>query len=101
MLSKSKRQLIKRLKTRKGRPREGLVLVEGVRSSAEALAAGADIRFAVRSPRLFDTPAGLALASTLTGRGLETVEVDEVGLAHEGCLLAPVEVACLKGGTSA
>ena len=82
MLSKSKRQLIKRLKTRKGRPREGLVLVEGVRSSAEALAAGADIRFAVRSPRLFDTQVGRALASTLTGRGLETHEVDDVSLAE-------------------
>ena len=45
MLSKNRRQLIERLKTRKGRTRQGLVLVEGVRASTEALAAGADIRF--------------------------------------------------------
>jgi TrmH family RNA methyltransferase len=82
MLSKSRRQLIERLKTRKGRPREGLVLVEGVRASAEVLAAGADLRFAVRSPRLLETPAGRALAGTLAERSLETEEVDDVGLAE-------------------
>ena len=76
MLSKNRRQLIERLKTRKGRPREGLVLVEGVRSSAEVLAAAADIRFVVRSPRLLDTEAGRALASALAARGSETAEVD-------------------------
>ena len=95
MLSKSKRQLIKRLKTRKGRPREGLVLVEGVRSSAEALAAGADIRFAVRSPRLFDTEAGRALASTLVGRGLATNEVDDVSLAELSDTEHPQGVLCI------
>ena len=39
MPSKSKILLIERLKTRKGRPREGLVLVEGVRCVREALVA--------------------------------------------------------------
>ncbi|HAW89779.1 MAG TPA: hypothetical protein DCX61_03875, partial [Gemmatimonadetes bacterium] len=86
MLSKNRRQLIERLKTRKGRPREGLVLVEGVRASAEALAAGADIRFVVRSPRLLDTEAGRTLASALTGRELQTdgvavTELTDVELA--------------------
>ena len=95
MLSKSRRQLIERLKTRKGRPREGLVLVEGVRSSAEALAAGADVRFVVRSPRLFDTPAGRALASTLEGRGLETDEVDDAGLAELSDTEHPQGVLCV------
>ena len=76
MLSKNRRQLIERLKTRKGRPREGLVLVEGVRSSAEVVAAAADIRFVVRSPRLLDTEAGRALASALAAGGSETAQAD-------------------------
>ncbi len=95
MLSKSRRQLIERLKTRKGRPREGLVLVEGVRSSAEALAAGAEFRFVVRSPRLLDTEAGRALASTLAGRGLETGEVDDADLTELSDTEHPQGVLCV------
>ena len=82
MLSKNRRQLVERLKTRKGRPREGLVLVEGVRSSAEVLAAGADIRFVIRSPRLLDTEAGRAVASTLVARGPEIDDVADADLAE-------------------
>ena len=74
MPSKNKTLLIERLKTRKGRPREGLVLVEGVRCVREALAAEVKVRFAVRSPRLLDTEAGRALAADLSDRG---VSVDE------------------------
>ena len=95
MLSKSRRQLIGRLKTRKGRPREGLVLVEGVRASAEMLAAGADIRFVVRSPRLLDTEAGRTLASTLARRGPETVEVDDADLAELSDTEHPQGVLCV------
>lgn len=94
MLSKNRRQLIERLKTRKGRPREGLVLVEGVRASAEALAAGADIRFVVRSPRLLDTEAGRTLASVLTGRELQTDGVDVTELTDVE--LADAELAELS-----
>lgn len=95
MLSKSRRQLIERLKTRKGRPREGLVLVEGVRSTAEALASGIDIRFAVRSPRLSDTEAGQALATALAGRSLESDEVDEADLAELSGTEHPQGVLCV------
>ena len=94
MLSKNRRQLIERLKTRKGQPREGLVLVEGVRASAEALAAGADIRFVVRSPRLLDTEAGRTLASALTGRELQTDGVDVTELTDVE--LADAELAELS-----
>ena len=51
-LSKSKSQLIGRLKDRKLRAREGLVLVEGVRAVTEVLDAGKGVRFAVGAPRL-------------------------------------------------
>ncbi len=95
MLSKNRRQLIERLKTRKGRPREGLVLVEGVRASAEVLAAGADMRFVIRSPRLLDTEAGRALASTLAGRGQETEEVDDTDLAELSDTEHPQGVLCV------
>ena len=95
MLSKNRRQLIERLKTRKGRPREGLVLVEGVRASAEVLAAGADMRFVIRSPRLLDTEAGRTLASTLAGRGLETEEVDDADLAALSDTEHPQGVLCV------
>ena len=95
MLSKNRRQLIERLKTRKGRPREGLVLVEGVRASAEVFAAGADIRFVVRSPRLLDTEAGRTLASTLAGGGPETVEVEDADLAELSDTKHPQGVLCV------
>ena len=95
MLSKNRRQLIERLKTRKGRPREGLVLVEGVRASAEVLAAGADIRFVVRSPRLLDTESGRTLASTLAGLGLEPDEVDDADLAELSDTEHPQGVLCV------
>ena len=95
MLSKNRRQLIERLKTRKGRPREGLVLVEGVRSSAEVLAAGADIRFTVRSPRLLDTEVGRTLASALAARGPEAVEVDDADLAELSDTEHPQGVLCV------
>ena len=75
MPSKTKTLLIERLKTRKGRPREGLVLVEGVRCVQEALDAGVGARFAVRSPRLLGSEAGRALAADISRRG---VPVDEI-----------------------
>jgi TrmH family RNA methyltransferase len=96
MLSKSRRQLIERLKTRKGRPRQGLVLVEGVRSVAEALAAGADIRFAVQSPRLLGTEPGRALASTLAGQGPEAEEVDDSELDELSATEHPQGVLCVS-----
>ena len=95
VLSKNRRQLIERLKTRKGRPREGLVLVEGVRSSAEAVAAGADIRFVVRSPRLLDTEAGRTVASALAVRGPETDEVDDADLTELSDTEHPQGVLCV------
>jgi len=95
MLSKNRRQLIERLKTRKGRPREGLVLVEGVRAAAEVLAAGADIRFVVRSPRLLDTEAGRTLASSLLGLGLETAELADAELAELSDTEQPQGVLCV------
>ena len=77
MPSRNRILLIERLKTRKGRPREGLVLVEGVRCVREALAADVQARFAVRSPRLLGTEAGRALAADISNRGVPADEIDD------------------------
>ncbi len=74
MPSKTRRLLIERLKSRKGRPRERLVLVEGLRCAREALSAGVGVRFAVRSPRLLGTEAGRALAADLSQLGVPVEE---------------------------
>lgn len=95
MLSKSRRRLIERLKTRKGRPREGLVLVEGVRSVAEVLAAGADIRFAVQSPRLLGTEAGRVVASILAGGVPDVDEVDDSDLDEFSATEHPQGILCV------
>lgn len=75
-LSDARRRLVARLHRRRTREREGLVLVEGVRSVGEAFAAGAEIRFAVVSPRgvRFDT---VGLIEGFHARGTEIVEVDD------------------------
>ena len=80
-LSRERTRLIERLKNRRTREREGLFLVEGVRSAAEALAAGAHVRFAVISPRLTDLAEGAALRARL-GEAVETVEVTHEELAE-------------------
>ena len=53
-LSDRRRRLVGRLRVRKTREREGLVLVEGVRAVRDVMAAGARPRFAVVSSRLAD-----------------------------------------------
>lgn len=76
-LSQGRTRLIARLRARKTREREGLVLVEGVRASAEALDGGAAVTLAVVSPRLESTEAGARLAARLQG-----LEVGRVGDAE-------------------
>ena len=76
-LSQRRAQLIGRLRHRKTREREGLVLVEGIRSVREALEAGADTLFAVRSPRLDTLAWGGALRQRLDDAVGEVAEVDD------------------------
>lgn len=73
-------RLVERLKTRKGRVREALVLLEGVRCVAAALDAGAPIRFVVIAPSLADRPEGASLIERLRAAHLDirTVEDDEL-----------------------
>ena len=80
-LSKNKIQLIERLKSRKGRAREGLVLVEGARCVQEALAAGVEVRFVVQSPRLLEGEAGKALAGVVSEGGWTVDLVEDQDLS--------------------
>lgn len=81
-LSQRRAQLLGRLRQRKTREREGLVLVEGIRAVEEALSAGAEATFAVTAPRLLSLAGGEELRDALARSGVETVETDDAGLAH-------------------
>lgn len=75
-LSQRRVQLLGRLRHRKTREREGLVLVEGIRSVGEALKAGAEPVFAVVSPRLEGMAWGAGLLSALRSR---VADLERVG----------------------
>lgn len=78
-LSRRRELLIGRLRRRKSRQRERLFLVEGVRCARQVLDAGVVPRFAVCSPGLDRTAAGMALHRRLR-RG-DLVEVPDTRLA--------------------
>jgi TrmH family RNA methyltransferase len=80
-LSQRRRRLVQRLRRRKARAGEGLVLVEGVRAVGEALAGRADVRFLVTSPGLALTPGGSELLALGKKRGLSAEETDDRELA--------------------
>lgn len=80
-LSKRKEKLIGRLRRRRTRPREGLVLVEGLNTVEEALDAGVELRFAVAAPSLREFGRGRRLVERLEGGDapLEWVDEDTFG----------------------
>jgi RNA methyltransferase, TrmH family len=80
-LSQRAKRLVERLKTRRGRSREGLVLVEGIRAVGTALDGGAVARFAVTSPRLMESDSGAALADRLRHLRIDVRHVDDAELA--------------------
>jgi len=80
-LSQRRGRVLGRLRRRKTREREGLVLVEGVRAVGEALRGGAVGRFAVASPALDRTPEGVSVRRALEEAGVEVDEIDDGDLA--------------------
>ncbi|NIP81452.1 MAG: RNA methyltransferase, partial [Gemmatimonadetes bacterium] len=80
-LSRSKEKLIGRLRSRRMRPREGLVLIEGLHTCVEAVDAGARIRFAVASRSLPEAAEGRRLAEHLEATGVVVEWVGEEILA--------------------
>jgi TrmH family RNA methyltransferase len=79
-LGRGRRKLLARLRARKTREREGLFLVEGIRSAREALHTGAEIAFAVRAPRLRALGGGEALERRLHDSGVEVHAVEDADL---------------------
>lgn len=88
-LSQRRAQVVGRLRQRKTREREGLVLVEGVRAVSEALHAGARAVFAVVSPRLAAVDGGVAVRAALDGSRVEVAEVDDGELSRLSDTEAP------------
>lgn len=95
-LSRRRERILGRLRSRRSREREGLFLVEGVRGVAEALEAGAEIRYAVVSPGLESTEAGVALLGRLEAAGVEPDRVEDARLEELSDTRTPqgLVVAC-------
>ncbi|MDE0474874.1 MAG: hypothetical protein OXI50_09970, partial [Gammaproteobacteria bacterium] len=89
VLSKRRTRMLARLGSAQGRVREGSVLVEGVRATAEALASGVVVRFAVCSRALTRSPAGEALLAELEARGLTPHWVGEREMAAVSATASP------------
>lgn len=81
VLSQTRRALLRRLGQRKGREREGLVLVEGIRAVGEALNAGASPELALVAPRLRRLEGGTELEERIGSleAPVEHVEDHELG----------------------
>jgi TrmH family RNA methyltransferase len=65
------------LKRRKGRERQGVFVVEGIRGVEELLRSTFAVRGALVTPRLRDSARGSALLQQLQARDIPTEEVDE------------------------
>ena len=82
LLSQRRASLLKRLAIRRQREREGLVLVEGVRTLSEALQAGANVRFALISGRLRSTDLGRNLEARLLAGGFDVTVINDEELTR-------------------
>jgi TrmH family RNA methyltransferase len=80
-LSKSKSRLIGRLKDRKLRDREGMVLVEGVRAAGEVLNAGIRVSFAVAAPKVRGGERGGDLVERLEASSVPVEWLDDRDMA--------------------
>lgn len=101
-LSQRRARMVGRLRHRKTRERDELVLVEGVRGAREALDAGAEVRFALASPRLEGSEEGRALLDRLRASGTDVEGVDDAALASLSDTEAPqgVLLVCAEPGAS-
>lgn len=76
-LSQRRASLLGRLSIRRQREREGLVLVEGLRSAREALDAGVRVRFAVLHQSFVERTEGHALEERMRDAGIDVDRVDD------------------------
>jgi len=76
-LSRARSRLLEKLQRRKTRTRERAYVAEGVRCVAEVLDGGADIKFAVISPRLTEVPGGKELLARVRAEGIDASQTDD------------------------
>lgn len=82
MLSRREERLLRGLRQRGRREDAGLFLAEGVRAVEELAGSAVEVRFAVASSSLRDTPRGGALLRALAARGVPLHEAGERALAE-------------------
>ena len=96
-LSKSKRRLALRLRSRRGRKREGLALAEGPRVVMEALASPVEVRWVACGGGFAATDAGRAIANAARRRGCETLVADDDAVRDLCATESPQPVlACVR-----
>ena len=96
-LSKSKRRLALRLRSRRGRKREGLALAEGPRVVMEALASPVEVRWVACGGGFAATGAGRAIANAARRRGCETLVADDDAVRDLCATESPQPVlACVR-----
>lgn len=96
-LSKSKRRLALRLRSRRGREREGLALVEGPRVVMEALASPVEVRWVACGGEFVAGNAGRAVVDAAGSRGCETLVADDDAVRELCATESPQPVlACVR-----
>ena len=81
--------LARDLRRRKARERQGLFIVEGIRTVEELLASRIRVRGAVVSPTLDASPRGAALRDRLVARGTPVLDVSDADFASAADTEAP------------
>lgn len=89
--------LARDLRRRRARERQRLFVAEGIRAVEELLRSGLVIQGALASPSLAESERGAALASALTGRGVEGVTVTEAEFASAAGTDSPQGVLAIAG----
>jgi RNA methyltransferase, TrmH family len=82
VLSRREERLVRALRQRRSREREGCFIAEGVRAVEDLAASRLPVRFALASSPLEDSARGAALLARLRERGVVVHEVDERALAE-------------------
>ena len=96
-ISKSKRRLALRLRSRRGREREGLALAEGPRVVMEALRSSVEVRWVVCGDEFSAGPEGRAIAEAARRRGAPVLIADGAAVRDLCSTESPLPVlACVK-----
>lgn len=96
-ISKSKRRMALRLRSRRGREREGLALAEGPRVVMEALRSSVEVRWVAIGDELAAGPEGRAIAEAARRRGVQVLIADGAAVRDLCSTESPLPVlACVR-----